>query len=79
MNHVHNPSSELRRTNRAAVLRILANHGAASRAEICEALNLTPAGLSRIARELIDADLVVEGAVASEKPGVGRWAGHMEI
>ncbi len=79
MNHVHNPSSELRRTNRAAVLRILANHGAASRAEICEALNLTPAGLSRIARELIDADLVVEGAVASAKPGVGRRAGHMEI
>ncbi|MYK32692.1 MAG: MarR family transcriptional regulator, partial [Boseongicola sp. SB0670_bin_30] len=71
MNHIHNPSSELRRTNRAAVLRILANHGAASRAEICAALKLTPAGLSRIARELIDADLVVEGPVLSTRSGVG--------
>ena len=79
MNHILNPSSELRRTNRAAVLRILANHGAASRAEICEALNLTPAGLSRIARELIDADLVVEGAVVSTTSRAGRRAGHMEI
>ncbi|MYH59442.1 MAG: ROK family transcriptional regulator [Boseongicola sp. SB0675_bin_26] len=79
MNHVHNPSSELRRTNRAAVLRILANHGAASRAEICEALNLTPAGLSRIARELIDADLVVEGTVVNTRSGAGRRAGNLTI
>ncbi|MYA87790.1 MAG: ROK family transcriptional regulator [Boseongicola sp. SB0662_bin_57] len=79
MNRMHNPSSELRRTNRAAVLRVLANHGAASRAEICEALNLTPAGLSRIARELIDADLVVEGTVVSTRSGAGRRAGNLEI
>lgn len=61
------------------MLRILARQGGASRADICKALTLTPAGLSRIARDLIDADLVVEGVADAAKAGAGRRAGRLEI
>ena len=59
INHDRN-RSELARTNRRAVLAEVAIRGPLSRTDIANSIGLTTASVSRITRELIEADLLHE-------------------
>jgi len=71
--------SDLRRKNRDNVLRLLSGRGPLGRLQLCEETGLTGAGISRITRELIEADLVREGEPVVKKGVVGRRQAPLEI
>lgn len=71
--------SDLRRKNRDNVLRLLSGRGPLGRLQLCEETGLTGAGISRITRELIEADLVREGEPVAKKGVVGRRQAPLEI
>ncbi|MEM1382438.1 MAG: ROK family transcriptional regulator [Pseudomonadota bacterium] len=72
-------SAEVRRANRHRVLRLLSRHGAMARADLCRESGLTGAGLSRIARELIDAGLLREVSARAPAGSVGRPGASLAI
>lgn len=62
--------TDIKRTNRSAVLKILHEKGAMSRKRIAENICLTPAAVTNIVAEMISEGLVVElGAVSCGKAG----------
>ena len=58
---------------------LLARNGPMLRSELCLATGLTGAGISRIARELIDAGLVRETTSTARNGAVGRKSNRLEI
>lgn len=71
--------SDLRRKNRDNILRLLSGRGPLGRLQLCEETGLTGAGISRITRELIEADLVREGEPVAKKGVAGRRQAPLEI
>ena len=67
-----NPSTMTRRDNRGHVLGLIARAGPTTRRELCDATGLTGAGVSRVTRELIELDLIVEHPPVIEKGVTGR-------
>ena len=65
-------TTDLRRHNRDAVLRLIRKRGAVSRTEIAGCVGLTNAAVSRITRELIEDGLVEEGERIALKGQAGR-------
>ncbi len=63
---------ELRRKNRALVLRALVKHGDISRTGLAEAVGLTGTAITRITRELLDVGLIEEGDKANQGRFLGR-------
>ena len=65
--------TNVKRTNRSNVLRLLIAKGAMSRTELASSLNLTTATLTSICSEFIQHGLLVELGSSSEKiPSIGR-------
>lgn len=64
---------DARRTNRSLVLRALHLGGPTSRAELAKLINVTPATVSSVVRELVD-DEIVEELGRSEARNVGKPA-----
>ena len=65
-------TTDLKRHNRDAVLRLIRQRGAASRTEIADGIGLTNAAVSRITRELIDIGLIEEGERIALQGQAGR-------
>ena len=74
-----NPSTATRRDNRGQVLNLIARAGAMTRRELCETTGLTGAGVSRVARELIELDLIAEEQPIVEKGAIGRRTTPLSI
>jgi predicted NBD/HSP70 family sugar kinase len=70
---------DLRRHNRGLVLERLFRSGTVSRTVLSEATGLTPAAVSRITRELVDAGLVRELAHGGAAPARGRPQVDLEL
>ncbi len=66
--------SNVRRTNRSSVLKLLHENGAMSRKRLAESLKLTPAAITKIVAELMGEGLLLEGDALSR----GR-AGRKEV
>jgi predicted NBD/HSP70 family sugar kinase len=64
-------NSDARRTNKAAVVRLIVASGETTRQQIVEATKLSKATVSRLIRELIEEGLVIEGPIVSTA-GAGR-------
>ncbi|NRA88945.1 MAG: ROK family transcriptional regulator [Rhizobiales bacterium] len=63
---------KIRNQNRALLLRTMRIHGAISRQELAEKMNLTPASVSRITKELIAEDICFEDPVLRKDNQLGR-------
>lgn len=61
----------IKRSNRSALLRILHEHGWLSRKRLAEAMNLTPAAISKITGDMLEERLIVEGK-SLESSSAGR-------
>lgn len=78
MDNLSNPSTELREANRSEVLLLLQRGNNLSRAEIGVHTRMTPAGVSRIVRELLDRNLIREGVLDGPKR-LGRKSSALQI
>ena len=61
----------IKRSNRSALLRILHEQGWLSRKRLAEAMNLTPAAISKITGDMLEEGLIVEGK-SLESSSAGR-------
>ena len=70
MSYIGDNMTDVKRTNRSAVLRLLHEKGPMSRKKLAENMGLTPAALTGLVAELREEGLIVEGdAVASGSAG----------
>lgn len=79
MDKLASPTSVLRSANRAAIMRLLAQHGSMLRSEICSETGLTGASVSRIVRELIDCGLLIEKSIDQPEGHLGRHSASLAI
>lgn len=73
------PGSLLRRQNRQQILTLLAKHRKLSRTELCLRTGLTGAAVSRITRELLQAELLEETKEKVVKGSLGRRKSSLSI
>lgn len=73
--HLHG----IRTKNRSRILQLLREAGAISRQELAERLDLTPASLSRISKELIDQGICIEEATPRKDSRRGRPSVALQI
>jgi len=62
----------VKKSNRSAILKLLNNMGPMSRKDIAEAVGLTPASVTLICAELLEAGIITELGEAKESTRVGR-------
>ncbi|MBX2881460.1 MAG: ROK family protein [Granulosicoccus sp.] len=73
------PGSVLRRQNRQQILTLLAKHRKLSRTELCLRTGLTGAAVSRITRELLQAELLEETKEKVVKGSLGRRKSSLSL
>lgn len=62
----------VRRSNRAAILKYINDHGPASRKDLAEALGLTPAAVTQICTDLFEEGILIETGINVKSSGAGR-------
>ena len=62
----------VRRSNRAAILKYINDHGPASRKDLAEVLGLTPAAVTQICTELFEEGILIETGINVHSSGAGR-------
>jgi len=77
--HLASTQEDLGDRNRRVVLSEILLHGPISRSVIAERIGLTPASVSRITRNLIDAGLIEEGGQDADSTGRGRKSIQLSI
>lgn len=73
------PASILRVMNRENLIGLLSRHGPMTRGQMAERAGLTPAAISRISREMIEAGVLLEGAPLKAHGRVGRRESLLSI
>ena len=72
-------ASALRMTNRSRVMRAIFRHRTSSRTALTERTNLTPPSVTRIVRELVGLNLVIDGEERTARGGPGRRRTEVRI
>lgn len=62
----------VRRSNRAAILKYINDHGPASRKDLAEVLGLTPAAVTQICTDLFEEGILIETGINVKSSGAGR-------